>query len=711
MFLLRWRAILPVFLLPALVAVAVARDSVVVFNEIHYHPPGDEPAMEWVELHNQMAVDVDMSAWRIDGGIQYDFPLGTVIPGGGHLVVSRDPEALGKASGVANVLGPFAGSLANGGEEIALYKHNRLELNSELLGRRLMDRLDYADNGLWPAAPDGSGVTLAKRDQDTGTKQSENWTWSAEIGGTPGKENFPSPEDVELELRRVIDVETPWRYNDSGEGLGASWAASEHPVGGSWKVGPGAFGAEPKIEELIGTPLRRPNQEPLVLTHYFETELELDAELAGRAAHLNLTHLVDDGAVFYVNGAEVLRFNMPGGEIDSETLASSSEEAEWIEAQGVAAANLSPGSNRISVEVHQSTVGSSDVAFGMQVDLALRPPSVGGADYSKVVLNEVSAAGDEAFRVELANTGASAIDVGGLLISISGDPDREISIGPGTVLDPGGVMNFEKELPLLDGDRIFVFAPERSGVIDARQASASLRGRVADGEFKGRWLKPDKATFGEENVFALEEAVVINEMFYHAYPDRGFADIPPELGDAVFLPVDAQWRYFENPSGEGLAPGWAALAHPDWPMGAALLGREPSALDEPIRTPLTFSREQVTYYFEADFEFDGDPDSGLKILHYIDDGAVFYLNGDEIGRFNMPAGEVTPQSLAAPSVGNAERNTSAFPDARPQIGLNRLSVEVHQSNVGSSDVVFGAEILGANHREGRRAREAVLRDA
>jgi hypothetical protein len=34
-------------------------DSTVVFNEIHYHPQDQEPALEWVELHNQMAVNMD----------------------------------------------------------------------------------------------------------------------------------------------------------------------------------------------------------------------------------------------------------------------------------------------------------------------------------------------------------------------------------------------------------------------------------------------------------------------------------------------------------------------------------------------------------------------------------------------------------------------------------------------------------------------------
>ena len=129
-------------------------------------------------------------------------------------------------------------------------------------------------------------------------------------------------------------------------------------------------------------------------------------------------------------------------------------------------------------------------------------------------------------------------------------------------------------------------------------------------------------------------------------------------------------------------------------MGVALLGREPTALDEPIRTSLSFSRAQISYYFETEFDFSGNANSGLKLRHFIDDGAVIYLNGVEIGRFNMPAGLVAPDTLASPSVGNAESVTQAFPNVIPVEGRNRLSVELHQSNVGSSDLIFGAEVLG-----------------
>ena len=52
-------------------------DSTVVFNEIMFHP-ADNEALEFIELHNQMAVDMDVSKWELSGGVNFEFPEGTV---------------------------------------------------------------------------------------------------------------------------------------------------------------------------------------------------------------------------------------------------------------------------------------------------------------------------------------------------------------------------------------------------------------------------------------------------------------------------------------------------------------------------------------------------------------------------------------------------------------------------------------------------------
>jgi len=169
---------------------SVQADSIVVFNEVMYNP-GSGTAQEWVELYNQQAIDVDISRWSIQGGIEYVFPEGTFIAGRGYVVVAQNPDTPMPDGLSGFVLGPFQGRLSNAGETL------RLVNNSD----RTMDVLTYDDRGDWPVACDGSGVSLAKRHAYKATGESSNWTWSAQVGGTPGtfnfdEENIPKPTPI-----------------------------------------------------------------------------------------------------------------------------------------------------------------------------------------------------------------------------------------------------------------------------------------------------------------------------------------------------------------------------------------------------------------------------------------------------------------------------------------------------------------------------------
>jgi hypothetical protein len=164
-----------------------ASDSVVVFNEIQYHP-ADDTTPEWIELHNQMEVNVDISDWQLTGGVFYRFDVGTVISGGGFVVVTADPRALEAATGFADALGPFEGRLGNGGEDLELFNNSA----------RLMNSVRYRDDGDWPVAPDGAGVSLAKVDPDTASAPAVNWMSSVTVGGTPGAHNFPDMANADV---------------------------------------------------------------------------------------------------------------------------------------------------------------------------------------------------------------------------------------------------------------------------------------------------------------------------------------------------------------------------------------------------------------------------------------------------------------------------------------------------------------------------------
>ena len=127
------------------------------------------------------------------------------------------------------------------------------------------------------------------------------------------------------------------------------------------------------------------------------------------------------------------------------------------------------------------------------------------------------------------------------------------------------------------------------------------------------------------------------------------------------------------------------------------------ALPLPKNTALSLTNDAgvrvVTYYFRSEFMFEGDPKAvQLRLRPVIDDGAVFYLNGVEVYRYNLPTGPITSTNLATLSINTV---TNGGPWTVPSFSLvpgrNVLAVEVHQSNTNAvgADVVFGLELLSA----------------
>jgi hypothetical protein len=203
-------------------AAAPPVDAVIVFSEINYHPADDNDAAEWIEVQNAMGVSVDLSDWRITGGIDYVFPDKTVLAGGATLVVAKTPGNL------PGSVGPFTGVLDNGGETLQLRDRNG----------RLMDEITYGDNGPWPVAADGSGATLAKRAVHTASFDPASWTFSRQSGGTPGAENFPPPSPPTI--THVIAFDSAWRFENSGAAPAPNWLDPNFDDT-AWSTGSGGF--------------------------------------------------------------------------------------------------------------------------------------------------------------------------------------------------------------------------------------------------------------------------------------------------------------------------------------------------------------------------------------------------------------------------------------------------------------------------------------
>lgn len=185
---------------------AVDSPGTATFTELHPSPASDEDT-EWVELHNPMVLDLDLSGWTLTGAVEWTFPAGTRLPAGGFVVVAGDPARLDGAA-----LGPWEGRLANEGERIELVSRSG----------RVIDTLEYGTTPVWPVLADGSGFTLTKRDHDAASDRGENWAASTVAGGTPGASNALDPLTPPLELP-LVGEDAEWQVEASGTAPPADW--------------------------------------------------------------------------------------------------------------------------------------------------------------------------------------------------------------------------------------------------------------------------------------------------------------------------------------------------------------------------------------------------------------------------------------------------------------------------------------------------------
>jgi hypothetical protein len=170
------------------------------------------------------------------------------------------------------------------------------------------------------------------------------------------------------------------------------------------------------------------------------------------------------------------------------------------------------------------------------------------------------------------------------------------------------------------------------------------------------------------------------------------------------------WRYTTN-NLDGI--NWKAPGYNDatWlgPGPGLLYVLENSAQVAPRNTqmpPTSGTSIPRTYYFRTHFDFTGNT-AGRSLLfsNYLDDGAVFYLNGAEVFRLRMAAAPtvIANNSLptGTPCVGTAQAGDAATicPDVFAVSGTsvtnlvqgdNVLAVEVH--NATGTDLVFGSAL-------------------
>ncbi|MCB1099289.1 MAG: lamin tail domain-containing protein, partial [Verrucomicrobiae bacterium] len=197
------------------VASVCGANAAPVITEIMYHPvghPGEDTREEWLEIYNPDASVADLSGWKLDRGIRFEFPPDTALESGQFLVVASNVDTFTAAHPdfAGRIVGGWKGKLGNSADAVELVN---------AAGERV-DLLDYATRGdwaqrsladldgswrgwIWLNPSDGEGASLEKIQAMLGGSSGQNWRSSIAAGGTPGTANSVAEIDIAPVIQKV----------------------------------------------------------------------------------------------------------------------------------------------------------------------------------------------------------------------------------------------------------------------------------------------------------------------------------------------------------------------------------------------------------------------------------------------------------------------------------------------------------------------------
>lgn len=522
----------------------------------------------------------------------------------------------------------------------------------------------------------------------------------------------------------LIARESVWKYLDDGSDQGTAWKEFDFDAS-SWAQGPAQLGYGNKGEvTLLSYGSDPDNKYP---AYYFRRNFYLKGDPAEYGDSLGINIHLDDGAVLYLNGTEVLRINMPEGEITYQSIAAGNAIASsaFIPFK-FSTEHLLTGVNVLAVSVHQEVVTSSDIQFDMDLFSFVSPDPYPVKDSILIEENSVwkylddgsdqgTAWKEPNFYDGTWSQGPAQLGYGGkgevTLLSYGPDPDNKY---PAYYLR----QKFNISDAATYGDSLGIRIHLDDGAVLYLNGAEVLRVNMPEGEITYQSLAADDAiassSFLRYNISAENLISGVNTLAVSVHQmSVSSSDVQFELEmikidqsvikDSLLIEKASVWKYLDDGSDQG--SGWKepGFDESSWAEGPAQLGYGNKGEATLLSYGPDENNKYPAYYFRQSFNI-GDPAAfgdSLGINIHLDDGAVLYLNGAEVLRVNMPEGEITYQSLAADdaiaSSSFLRYNISA---ENLTAGKNVLAVSVHQMSVSSSDIQFDMEMFRMSNTVG-----------
>ncbi|WP_246046722.1 lamin tail domain-containing protein [Pontiella desulfatans] len=396
-------------------------------EEIMYHPPVG--GHEYIKLRNASGSTVNLydtanpsNVWKVSG-IDFKFPMGTQLDAGESLLLVRDtitPESFRPAFGVPASISilNYDGKLENDADTLVLKKPGKPETGTGYVPYIVVEEVKYNDSAPWPLEADGTGKSLGRIDLLAYANDVANWqavgagyipklysvsvhdgsgsgtytpgtlvplvtspqgqTFIRWIGNVSGVADVLNPstfltvpeQDITITALysfpvTLIPAGTLWKYHDQGKDLGTAWRMPGYDDS-SWTAGAAKLGYNnPDTVTVVDF---GPDQDNKYPTTYFRKQFHVDD--VSTIGSLTLDVLRDDGVVVYLNGAEVVRDNMPAGNVDYLTYAittiGGAAESTFYPFE-ISPDALISGTNVLAVELHQKSATSSDLSLDVRL--------------------------------------------------------------------------------------------------------------------------------------------------------------------------------------------------------------------------------------------------------------------------------------------------------------------------------------------------------
>jgi hypothetical protein len=547
------------------------------------------------------------------------------------------------------------------------------------------------------------------------------------------------------QVTTLIQFTDVWRYDQSGQELGTAWRTNSY-ADSEWASGMGLLGTEPNTP-MVYT-VHAPISTPLIIsstvtTYFFRTTFNF----AGTTNGLSLvaSNLVDDGFVIYLNGRESGRARVPANQ-NAATMAVGGPASEGL-LETTSMTNLAllrEGENLIAVEVHQAGPASSDVMWGMKLlaiqatPLAItsQPRSLfvalghpvtlfvgisGGPAFYRwekdgvvqsstsntltIASAQLASAGD--YRVIVTNS-ISAVTSSVATLTVVADTfgptilaaiGNNIPNGGGTPFGSNTInVLFSEDVSAISARNTNNYTVTRLGTTNTVHILSALHSTalgvllivdasdpdwIPGGDYV---LAISNVTDTRGNVIAPDSRVAVSwlqttNVIHDAWRFHNSWIFDP-------YPIATNWYACDFIEGS-----WWADGHGCFYFGPS---QEITFCGETVWvTPTGFQPEPVLFRTSFDWPTSlPTTDVVLRPRFVVDDGAVFYLNGVEIARYNMPGGPISETTRAATIIATPLCFTNvAWTVTNLVSGSNCLAVGVFQAaNATDADVTFCFEL-------------------